>query len=785
MMRCATSCAVLLVFTASVLAAPPSDASALPPQDAAAETILPIDDAIARLEDLKRRVALEPTELGQRRAADELMVVHQQLVRQHAGDPRRPLWLADFAEDAFTTALPAGGDVDHVLYGLAGPEPRRRVRALVRDMLMASEQAEQDAKSLLTRTGAEALPTALADRLNHVERPRRIPLLRSLAEVLQVEVGEFETGKRRAMAEAAIARVETLLPELDDRTISVVARYAGLAAARIEDERSANRLLTMAKNKAGTDEALTTLADLAALRAAGLLRGPGSAAAAAGLLRNAGSSTRRLALAELESRLRRQQQGEAGSLVSAETLSATQEWTAPFTDVLRRSTATESASLRDAAMARLMLITQEGIALPAREPMALLAIANSRLDAGESATDLSELLLRLADDGLIPTSLRAAALRTLARIDMADQAWTDAVDRSIRLASEHSSDPSSAPAIALAVRIARELDRATDGVDAPARQRLESAVALGLAQFPEHTDQALWQLEQQTLAAEAKSNGRTSVVIDTPPILEVTADPISDWLRARQAAARAWMCVQAGDAEGALAILGKPQFTLAGTSASRRLASRVAALAELDRDPALDSEIQEAAKASAQQLVDVTTARMAALLPSIRFPLVPADTASPDACAARRLADALTVANTDDAAAWVLAGDLLRLRGEPLRAWQAYERVLHTHPDTAEALIGKAESNFALGGDERLSEAMAIHRRMLAGREMEGDALRRDNAWWLSQLRQLQILQRVHRWDSRAIMQLNRLRALDPALGGEVFAAAFEQLPDNASAAQP
>jgi putative photosynthetic complex assembly protein len=230
-----------------------------------------------------------------------------------------------------------------------------------------------------------------------------------------VEVGEFDSTKRRALAEAAIARVETLLPELDDRTASVVSRYAGLAAARIDDERSANRLLALSRQKAGNDEALATLADLAALRAAGLLRGPGAAADAAGLLRGSGSTARRLALAELEARLRRQEQGEAGSSVHPEGIAAAREWTSPFTDLVRRCTPAEAAPMRDAAIARLTMVMNDGITLPEREPMGLLAVANARLDAGQDAAPLQEQLLALSNDTHLPITLRAGALRALAR----------------------------------------------------------------------------------------------------------------------------------------------------------------------------------------------------------------------------------------------------------------------------------------------------------------------------------------------------------------------------------
>ena len=71
---------------------------------------------------------------------------------------------------------------------------------------------------------------------------------------------------------------------------------------------------------------------------------------------------------------------------------------------------------------------------------------------------------------------------------------------------------------------------------------------------------------------------------------------------------------------------------------------------------------------------------------------------------------------------------------------------------------------------------MGLHRRLLAGREMGGSPSELDRAWWLSQLRQLQILKAANRFDERARMRLNRLRAIDASLGGADLRAAFEAI---------
>jgi hypothetical protein len=728
-----------------------------------------IDASLASVENLKRRVQTEATEAGQRKAADAMLAARAELVRANANDPRVPVWLADQAEDCFTVALPAGGDVDRTLYGLAGPDARRRVRRLAVDMAAAAEQAELAAKAVLDRAGADAAPPPLVERLTTVERPRRIPLVRALADVLQVEMAEFDAGRRRALAESAIARIDTLLPELDDRTASVVARYAGLTAARIGEERAANRFLSLARQKAGEDEALTTLADLAALRAAGLLRGPASAAEAASVLRGSGTTARQLAIAELEARLRRQAEGETGGAPSSGLLA----WTSPFTNLLRRTKSDQAGEVRDLAMARLAQVLRDGTPLPDGEPMAILGAAQHALDAGQPVEPLTDALARLAEDPQAPASLRAGALRTLARIDMAADRWAEAADRSLALARGFPLDPSSAPAMSLAVRIARELDRAADGADTAARQRLEHAVALGLAGYPEHADQALWQLERQVLAAEAAAESRACELKAMDPLLPAPADPVVEGLRARLASARAWTALQAGRPQESLEALASAAPPVPGRAADLRLAARVGALAELDRDVLADSEI---AAAKADAVSAAAFAHAAGHVPAQRLPVELPKAAGAGAARARRLAAAVRASAAVAASDWSRIGDLLRLAGEPELAREAYAQALQLQPDALEPLQGMAEASVALGGESRWSEAMGIHRRLLAGREMGGDEAVQDRAWWLSQLRQLQILHAADRFDERARMRLNRLRAIDAGLGGADFRAAFDAI---------
>jgi tetratricopeptide (TPR) repeat protein len=745
--------------------AKPDDAA--PPQTAADSP----EAALESIANLKQRIKLAPTDDAQRQAADELIRVRRGLLASGRSDARWAVWLADHAEDCFTVVLPAGNDVDRALFGIAGPETRRRVREVAREMLLAAEDADAAAQATLARKGPERPTPQLVAQLEQVERARRIPLLRSLAEILNTEAAEFDAAKRRAMGEAALSRIDALLTELDDRTASIVGRYAGLAAARLGDERRANQYLSLSRQKAAGDETMLTLADLASLRAAGLLRGPGPAADAAGVLEGSGSLARQLAIAELECRLRRQSGGEPG----ADGAASQRPWTAPLAAVIRRSAPKDAPATRDAVLARLAAIERDGTPLPERDPLCVIASADQAVDRGESTATMKPQLEALTNEPGVDPSIQAAALRTLTRIDLAGEHWSDAADRSIRLASEHAGDAASTAAIALAIRVSRELDRGADGQDPLARGRLEKAVAIGASHFSDHPDFGAWQLERQVLAAEALAEHRPCELESTPPSAAIAAD--SDAVRAlreRLDAAQAWMAAERGDHQQALECLARSGgATLGPTAAARRLSAKITALSALAKDLAEDPELKAASQSNPALVAGLAARRMRGMLPGNRWPVdaVAADGAG--AASARALAQTLKSCGTKDPMAWLDMGDLLRLVGACDEALPAYERSLQLNPAAREALLGKAECLFTRGDEASLGQAMSIYKQLLAGREYESDPARREHAWWICQLRQLQILRAAGRWDEKAALRLARLKALDASLGSPECAAAF------------
>ena len=727
--------------------------------------------ALESIANLKQRVKIAPTEATQRTAADELLSIRRGLLSANKNDSRWPVWLTDHAEDCFTIALPAGGDVDRVIFGLAGPDARRRVRELSREMLLAAEEADSAAVIVIARKGRDQPTAQLIAQLEQVERARRIPLLRSLAEILNTETHEYDAQKRRVMGEAALARLDALISELDDRTASIVSRYGGLAAARLGDEQRANQYLSLSRQKAGQDEALLTLADLASLRAAGLLRGPSQAADAGVVLEGSGSILRQLAIAELLCRLRKQALGELGV-----DLQITQRaWTAPLSDVLRHSSTKDLSSTRDAVLSKLASIERDGTPLPERDPMCLIASVDQAIDRGEPIQEKINMLETLTNDPAVLGSMQAAALRTLTRMDLAADHWSDAADRSMRLAKEHASDAASPAAIALAIRVSRELDKGVDGQDVIARNRLEKAVQMGASTFPDHPDFGLWQLERQVLATEALADQRTCALeISAPTVAIMQSSVAVNELRDRLNAAQAWIESEKGNAQAALDCLARSNGeSLGPTATARRLSAKISANAALAKDISTDTEVIAANQKNPELIAGLTARRLRALMPSDRWPATLPSRNANLAASASSLLKTLTMSNSADAVAWLDLADLLRFSAEFELAQSAYQKSLQLKSNSKEALLGKAECLFAHGDPTSLGEAMSIYKQLLAGKEYETDPALRDPSWWLCQLRQLEILRAATRWDERATMRLARLKALDESLSSQEFTNAF------------
>jgi len=115
--------------------------------------------------------------------------------------------------------------------------------------------------------------------------------------------------------------------------------------------------------------------------------------------------------------------------------------------------------------------------------------------------------------------------------------------------------------------------------------------------------------------------------------------------------------------------------------------------------------------------------------------------------------------------------DAYRLGGECGKAERWYEELLETQPEALELLLGQAECHFAAGGEQRLAAAMLTYRRLGAA----GPVVNHE-AYWLANLRMLQILDLSGRNTQQIKPRIERLRQQDETLGGERFRRGFEIL---------
>ena len=450
-------------------------------------------------------------------------------------------------------------------------------------------------------------------------------------------------------------------------------------------------------------------------------------------------------------------------------------WTAPLSDVLRHSSKKDLSATRDAVLSKLASIERDGTPLPERDPMCLIASVDQAIDRGEPINEKINMLETLTNDPAVLGSMQAAALRTLTRMDLAADHWSEAADRSMRLAKEHASDAASPAAIALAIRVSRELDKGVDGQDAIARNRLEKAVEMGASTFPDHPDFGLWQLERQVLATEAMADQRTCALEISAPTVAIAQSSVAvNELRDRLNAAQAWIESEKGNAQAALDCLARSNGgSLGPTATARRLSAKISANAALAKDISTDTEIIAANQKNPELIAGLTARRLRALMPSERWSATLPSRNANLAASATSLFKTLTMSNSADAVAWLDLADLLRFSGEFMQAQNAYQKSLQLKSNSKEALLGKAECLFANGDATSLGEAMSIYKQILAGKEYEPDPALRDPSWWLCQLRQLEILRAANRWDERATMRLSRLKAIDESLNSQEFAAAF------------
>jgi tetratricopeptide (TPR) repeat protein len=161
----------------------------------------------------------------------------------------------------------------------------------------------------------------------------------------------------------------------------------------------------------------------------------------------------------------------------------------------------------------------------------------------------------------------------------------------------------------------------------------------------------------------------------------------------------------------------------------------------------------------------------------IRRLLGEGETEQANAEALRLLADAAIPANAtieaelpEDPWQAIEAAMVLRIAGEHRRALEIASAAMLIHPDASEVILEKAEALAAQGDPTASQEALVLFKRLRPGVQ------RSSRAWWICELRQLEILEQMEVNLHLISPRIKRLRLVDPNLGGAEIQRSFDSL---------
>lgn len=759
------------------------------------------------------------------------------LVECGESDPLRGRHLGDQVEEILLWLLPAEGADLAARFGAPTPAERALIdrwlplaEAMSAESLRASEAA-------IASIDREAAGGSLGP-LRSIERRRiaeeldpRLTFLRGLALAMSAELlaDVPDRAERRREAIALLEpRRDAAAPDLSE-----LARLEiGLARSALREHAAAIRELeALAADAAATrrrrfearaaivvDEARRGDPDNALRRLAALRR---QDAADPALL------AFELPWADLEHRLRVEDAARRDLPPDAAALAAV----APWLELVERLPRAERDAFVPAILERLRVA---GAAIEPPPPLVVLARVEARRASREqegpdpaSAAELEE-ALRRSEAG---SSTRVLLLRALARASIEDARWSEAVRLLVELAAGTPDDPLAVPAIDAAVELATNL-AATESAEADSlepRRLAGDVLRTALVTFPRHPRRDAWLLAS---AGFATTEGRFDDAIDSlslvaadgPEARAARVQSLETATRAAEAAegrdvarwidrAEAWLRqlepwpvdppervdpevhrslgVRVALARARLHLLAdRPAAALVEVATIREVAAlsreqavegvriRLAAFDRLGRADEAAAELRRLSETGDAEAGELLASRLEVALAAARRA-----EGDGDAERAARIGRESAGPLAEALLAWadgrampprtrqlLLVSEGLRRAGRPTPALEVTRRIDPRFGSVREVVIERAECLFASGRLEDLAEAMTLYRRIAASSEEESPA------WWLAELRQLQILRRVGRDSHRIPPRIERLRQVDEELGGEGIRRKFEAL---------
>jgi tetratricopeptide (TPR) repeat protein len=786
----------------------------------------PADSEVtAALYDLARgRLAAndpDSTLSARRDAVDAVLKRRRALIDENPSDVRRARWLLDQASDLYFESLAGDGTDVVILYGLPTREQRERARRVADAMHACVRDADRAIADVMPDLGTSR--PALREWYVREERERRIPLLEGVADIVLAIAGPSDRAKPLTNPRTWFARgadtIEPLGLRLGGRQANLAQIYLARALSELDELDAAEARLRAISADAMLDPRQSFLVKLGLVDILGRRDGPAAA------LREVDEFERTHAGSELFYRLiladmRARWTHAATPVHDARSMRAVYQ---PYLDLMANEPPVTRAALRDVIVERLEVLITADLPVASTPVIITMALANRELISNDTrAAGIERVRTLLKQPGLSPDEI-VDAMFMLATAAQDDGRLRDAADRLLQIAREHPASRRAEVSVELGVAIASMI-----AGDPKARPddltRLRSGLELLLTTYPNLKNINRWREASGQLALR---EGRFEEALDAFDSVTVGSALWHASQMDRVRVRRAWADqVPAGErpgrlrevlreadtvrpalqrsAEGSVAqdravcarllkeldlveaevrlLLGEPRIAVALVTphvADHDLPPDVLGRAlyiKIQAHRALD-EFSEA-RASLESFAQTSPGRVATVVHPMLDTLNAdyerlRDQRRDDEAAALAQAEILPlteiiaeiVAEPAPALARAIA-DGERHAGAFARALARYEELLKAYPNASELLIGRAECLFALTGDgdakdPRLAEAMRLYRRIAASGEESIGA-----EWWLSQLRMLQILDRIGRNTQKIRPQIATLRLRDASLGG-------------------
>ena len=673
-------------------------------------------------------------------------------------------------------------------------------------------------------------------RLADDQRHRRIPFLRGIGAFLHAQLNVQSSADRRRLYELAARMLEPLGGTLPGMLAGRARVYAGLALARLRDFEAAERLFGLVASDPASDPVDVFAALMGAVMSQAAQHGSQAGLEALDSIEprytNAEALFFRVLIADQRFLLRQQLASQTTGRQREELLRRAFD---AYLDLLDAELGVPAATVRQIVFARLTLAADADA--PLAQLPAIVAVAQAEKLAGADDTRAQAITLfgRLLARPDLDQRERSVALFGMAKALLANGQRLEAAQRFAQVAREHPAQRGADRAIELAATIAAELYRKTPR-DPTVRSFMSRTLDVLLNRFPNLPTIDRWRSTAGRLAlAEQEYAQALAIFEQIPPdaeqwldaqfmqaaVLQAWTETPSDAAERRRLATQLLKAVQhardvinraeAGEQTDsnlqslaslrvfqatALLELGEPQQAvelLQGADTDPSFESAMIAKAMLIRIDAYyalgrGSEVKHQIERLLEVAPDRAGGILATMLKSRQRGVTTLIEMSRDDEAtqlARRelapLADAvgrwLAVDTTDapDADGLRLrAADAYRMAERYDDALRLYDALLLKHPNAVEALLGRAECLFGLGGDQ-YPQAMALYKRISSAAAEGGDY------YWQSQLRMLQILDHTNRNTHRIVPHIRRLRQKDPQLGGERFRRGLEILQNEHS----